>query len=63
MCESKAVVIENGEEKPILDDVALMEIDNDKIILYNIGGKKLVLEEYKLVRIDFIKHKIYLAPK
>ncbi|RLG73458.1 MAG: RNA-binding protein [Thermoprotei archaeon] len=57
MCESKAVVIINGREEKIMDDVALLEMKNGKVILRDIIGKVLEIN-YTLVKIDFLKHKI-----
>ncbi len=60
MCESKAILLRNGEEETIMDDVALLERIDHKYVLYRIDGNKIELsEEYKLLRIDFLKHKIY----
>ncbi len=65
MCESKAVEIIGNEEKQLLDDVALLEFQDDKLILYNIKGEKLELptNEYTIVKIDFLKHKIFFKKK
>ncbi|RLG81410.1 MAG: RNA-binding protein [Thermoprotei archaeon] len=60
MCESKAVLLKNGEEETIMDDVVLLETKDHKYVLYRIDGNKIELsKEYKLLRIDFLKHKIY----
>ncbi|RLG81096.1 MAG: RNA-binding protein [Thermoprotei archaeon] len=60
MCESKAILLRNGEEETIMDDVALLERIDHKYVLYRIDGNKIELpEEYRLLRIDFLKHKIY----
>lgn len=62
MCESKAVIIENGEEKTIMDDIVFLEKTNQGYVLHRIDGKKLELpRKYRLVRIDFLKHTIYFA--
>ena len=60
MCESKAILLKNGEEETIMDDVALLERLDGKYVLYKIDGSKIELsEEYRLLKIDFLKHKIY----
>ena len=61
MCESKAVLIENGKSRTILENIALLEITNEKIVLYTVTGEKVELK-HKIIRIDFIKHTIYLKP-
>ncbi len=64
MCESKAVVIKNGSEEVLLDDVVLLNVREDgSIVLINIEGRELVVKELKLDRIDFIKHRIYFKPR
>ena len=60
MCESKAILLRDGKEETIMDDVALLEVKDHKYVLYRIDGNKIELsEEYNLLRIDFLKHKIY----
>ncbi|HDD25733.1 MAG TPA: CooT family nickel-binding protein [Acidilobales archaeon] len=63
MCESKAVVVKGSKEELILDDVVMLEILGDRLRLVNIEGKEKLITEYRLGRIDFIGHKIYLVPK
>ncbi len=57
MCESKAVLVVNGREEKIMDNVALLEIKNGKILLKDILGESLEVN-YVLSKIDFINHKI-----
>ncbi len=57
MCESKAVLVANGREEEIMDNVALLEIRNGKILLKDILGESLEVN-YVLSKIDFINHKI-----
>lgn len=62
MCESKAVLIVNGYEEKIMDDVALLEVGEGKVILKNIMGDVLEVK-YALLKIDFINHKIVFMKK
>ncbi len=62
MCESKAVLIVNGREEKIMDNVALLEIKNGKILLKDILGESLEVN-YMLSKIDFINHKIVFVEK
>ncbi len=62
MCESKAVLIVNGREEKIMDDVALLEIKNGRIILKDIVGNTLEVS-YALSKIDFLSHKIMFVEK
>jgi len=63
MCESRAIIYDNGSERVLLEDVALMEFRNGVIVLYNIAGERMELENVSILKIDFINHKIYLAKK
>ncbi len=63
MCESKAVIYDNGNEKVLLDDVALMEFHGDAMVLYSIAGEKMELKNVSILKIDFINHKIYLVKR
>lgn len=62
MCESKAVLIVNGYEEKIMDDVALLEVGEGKVTLKNIMGDVLEVK-YALLKIDFINHKIVFTKK
>ena len=62
MCESKAVLIVNGREEKIMDNVALLEIKNGKILLKDILGESLEVN-YMLSKIYFINHKIVFVEK
>lgn len=62
MCESKAVLVKNGHEEKIMDEVAFLEVKNGKIVLENIMGRVLEVN-YALSKIDFINHKIIFTKK
>jgi len=62
MCESKAILIINGREEKIMDNVALLEIKNGKILLKDIFGESLEVN-YVLSKIDFINHKIVFVKR
>ncbi|RLG72348.1 MAG: RNA-binding protein [Thermoprotei archaeon] len=62
MCESKAVLIVNGREEKIMDDVALLEMKNGKVVLRDIVGNTLEVN-YVLSKIDFLNHKIMFLRK
>jgi len=63
MCESKAVIRENGVEKVLLEDVALLELREGGVVLYSLSGERVELKDVFVSRIDFINHKIYLMKK
>lgn len=60
MCQSKVIVVEDGNAEVVMTDVTLLEVKDGKIIVRNLLGKELVLEGYEIDYIDFISHRIYL---
>ncbi len=59
MCESKVIVIKNGKEKILMEDVVRIEVENDKLKLYGLLGE---MEEVKgrIVLMDLVGHKIFV---
>ena len=62
MCESKALIVKNGREELLMEDVTYLETTPQELILVNIKGEKLVLKNHRISKIDFLKHRIYLEP-
>jgi len=60
MCQSKVIVVEDGNAEVVMTDVTLLEVKDGRIIVRNLLGKELVLEGYEIDYIDFISHRIYL---
>jgi len=58
MCESKLVVLENGEEKVVADNVAYLDLERMEAI--RLGGERVSLKDYQLKAIDFLNHKILI---
>ena len=58
MCESKLVVLENGEEKVVADNVAYLDLERMEAI--RLGGERISLKDYQLKAIDFLNHKILI---
>ncbi|NJE41750.1 CooT family nickel-binding protein [Thermococcus sp. GR6] len=56
MCESKAVVVENGKEEIIMEDVAFLYFKEGKPVIGDILGREMLLEDYELDSIDFLRH-------
>ncbi len=64
MCESRAVVVTNGSEQLLLDDVVeLRVLDDGSIKLVNIEGREMILRDLSLHRIDFVNHRIYFVKR
>jgi predicted RNA-binding protein len=59
MCESKIIVIKNGEEKILMEDVIRVEVENNKLKFYGLLGE---MKEIKgrIVLLDLIGHKIFV---
>jgi len=58
MCESKLVVLENGKEKVVADNVAYLDLERMEAI--RLGGERISLKDYQLKAIDFLNHKILI---
>jgi len=64
VCESRAILLIDGEERTVLDDVVdLVVLEDGSVKLVNIEGRELVLRDAALYRIDFINHRIYFVKK
>ena len=59
MCESKVYLLEDGEEKKIMDNVIHIEPQDGKLFMYDpLGEQKIVDAAIKEVRL--LEHKIIL---
>jgi predicted RNA-binding protein len=61
MCEAAAYLLENGEERLILEDVDAFEPEGGEMILRNIFGEQ-VRVKGKLKSFSLVNHKIILVP-
>lgn len=61
MCEAHAFILEDGEEKKILDNVDLVELEGDRAKLVNIFGEQKIVKA-KLRVYDNSKSKIVFEP-
>jgi predicted RNA-binding protein len=57
MCESKVVLLKNGRETVVMEDVVRIEIDGEKIKLYGILGESSEVEG-KITLMDMKEHRI-----
>ena len=60
MCLAKACIRENGEEKLVMEGIALMKIENDRLILNSLFGEQKEIEAH-VKEIDFLHHSITLG--
>ncbi len=59
MCESHAFLVEQGEQKMIMEDVVDIREEDGKLVLANIIGEELTIEA-EISQISFLEHKILL---
>jgi predicted RNA-binding protein len=59
MCESSAILIKNGNEDVLLDNVDSFESDGDLIIFRNIFGEEKKIRG-RIKSISLIDHKIFI---
>ncbi len=62
MCEANAYIIENGEEKIILESVDTLEPFENGVKLTSIFGEQKFLDAY-VHSLSLIEHKIFLKNK
>lgn len=60
MCEAKAIVIEDGKEEIVMEDVVFLYFKDGKPVLKNLLGEEMVFEDYEVDSVDFIHHTIHL---
>lgn len=61
MCESHAYLIENDEEKLVMEDVINVKEEGGKVTLSNIIGEESTLDA-EIAAITFLDHRIMLKP-
>ena len=61
MCESHAFLVENGEQKMLMEDVVDVREENGRLVLSNIIGEEMALDA-EISQISFLEHKILLQP-
>jgi len=61
MCEAAAYLLEDGEERLILEDVDAFEPEGDGVKLRSIFGEQVTVKA-KLKSFSLVNHKIVLVP-
>lgn len=61
MCEANVYLIENGEERLVMQAVDLVEPEGDGLRLQSIFGDQAFVKA-RIQRLALVEHKIYLAP-
>ena len=63
MCESNVYIVESGEEKVLMKEVAMMTPTQNGYEFVDIYGKKMSVENVEIAYIDFLNHKVVLRRK
>ncbi len=62
MCEGIAYLLREDNKERLMDEVAYLEVKEDELILINEDGIRRVLDRFKEIRVDMIKHEIIVVP-
>jgi predicted RNA-binding protein len=62
MCESTAYLLKNGTEDPIVESVALLEVEDGQIKIVNLYGEERKIKARVSV-LSLVEHKIILEPQ
>jgi predicted RNA-binding protein len=56
MCESNAYLLEQGERKEVMRDVARILVSGNQVTLIGLLGERTVLNDVRLVEANLIAH-------
>ncbi len=59
MCEAKVFLRQDGQDRKVMEDVALIQPDGDAYLLVSLLGEQKLVQG-RIERIDFLKHTVYL---
>ena len=62
MCESTAYLLRDGTEAPIVESVALLEVEDGQIKIVNLFGEERKIKARVKV-LSLVEHKIILEPQ
>lgn len=60
MCELAVYLLENGEEKILMEDVASIRPEGEKLVLTDLLGQQEIVEA-KIKELKLLEHKVYLV--
>lgn len=60
MCELAVYLLENGEEKMLMEDVASIKPEGEKLVLTDLLGQQEIVEA-KIKELKLLEHKVYLV--
>lgn len=60
MCESRVVLMDEGNEEPVMEEVILIDTDGENLNLTGVLGQRKTVEKARIVKMDMDRHTIYL---
>lgn len=60
MCELAVYLLEDGEEKILMEDVASIKPEGDRLVLTDLLGQQEIVEA-KIKELKLLEHKVYLV--
>jgi len=60
MCELAVYLLEDGEEKIIMEDVASIKPEGERLVLTDLLGQQEIVEA-KIKELKLLEHKVYLV--
>ncbi|MDO8736500.1 MAG: CooT family nickel-binding protein [Thermoleophilia bacterium] len=60
MCELAVYLLEDGEEKILMEDVASIKPEGERLVLTDLLGQQEIVEA-KIKELKLLEHKVYLV--
>lgn len=60
MCELTVYLLEDGKEETVMEDVATITPDGEKLVLTDLLGQQKIVEA-RLKELKLLEHKVYLT--
>ncbi|MDN5300990.1 MAG: hypothetical protein PWQ60_504 [Thermoanaerobacteraceae bacterium] len=59
MCESKVFLLEDGKEKPVMENVIYIEPQDGRVFMYNLLGEQKIVDAV-IKEVKLLDHKVIL---
>lgn len=59
MCESKVFLLEDGKEKPVMENVIYIEPQDGKVFMYDLLGEQKIVDAV-IKEVKLLDHKVIL---
>ena len=60
MCELSVYILEDGEEKILMEEVASIKPEGDRLVLTDLLGQQEIVEA-RIQELKLLEHKVYLV--